>query len=123
MLLAERCLAITARIVSWVTDPTEIIDALPIGPITIRILCTSHTDPAIVTIDTNGVDLLIAPAIGDKLTDLTGPSDTGRGLVWTIAITETRDTLHTAGAKWCCTTAAGVVRHITDSTAASNALA
>ena len=123
MLLAERCLAITARIVRWVTDATEIIDALPVGPVTIRILCTGHTDLAIVTIDTNGIDIVIAPAVGNKLTDLTGPSDTGRCLVWTIAITETRDTLHTAGAKWCCPTAAGVVRHITDSTAASHALA
>ena len=123
MLLAERRLPITARIVRWVTDAAEIIDALPIGPVTIRILCTSHAGPAIVTIDTNGVDLLIAPTVGDKLTDLTGPSDTGRGLVWTIAITETRDTLHTAGAKWCCPTAARVISHITDSTAARHAFA
>ena len=96
---------------------------MPIGPVTIRILCTGHAGPAIVPIDTNGVDLLIAPAIGDKLADLTRPSDTGRGLVWTIAITETRHTLHTAGAKWRIATAAGVVSHITDSTAAGNALA
>ena len=123
MLLAERRLPITARIICWVTDATEIIDALPIGPVTIRILCTSHAGPAIVTIDTNGVDLLIAPAIGDKLTDLTGPSDTGRGLVWTIAITETGHTLHTAGTKWCIATAAGVVSYITNSTAAGHALA
>ena len=123
MFLAERCLPITTRIVRWVTNATEIIDTLPVSPVTIRILCTGHTDTAIVSIDTNGVDLLIAPAIGDKLADLTRPSDTGRGLVWTIAITETRHTLHTAGTKWCCPTAAGVVRHITDSTAAGHAFA
>ena len=123
MLLAERCLPITTRIVRWVTNATEIVDALPVSPVTIRILCTGHTRTAIVSIDTNGVDLLIAPAVCDKLADLTGPSDTGRGLVWTIAITETRHTLHTAGTKWCIPTAARVVSHITDSTAAGNALA
>ena len=123
MFLAERRLPITARIVRWVTDPTEIIDALPIGPVTIRILCTGHTRTAIVTIDTNGVDLFIAPTISDKLTDLTGPSDTGRCLVWTIAVTETGHTLNTAGTKWRIPTAASVISHITDSAAASNALA
>jgi len=83
---------------------------------------TSHTFIAIIAFDTDRQGT-VAPAVAADLAGLAGTLDAiGCGLIGTIAVAQAAHALHTTGTEGCVPTAARVVRHIAESTAAVDAL-
>ena len=111
----ERCVATTARIIGDITGLADAIDALTALRRAISITRTLNTFGTIIPIEAQSL-ISVTATVGAQLACCTAAPDTGRGLIWTVAIFCARRTAQptrTGHTEWRRTTAARIIRHVT----------
>ena len=121
----ERCVAAATRIIGDITGLADAIDALTALRRAISIARTLKTFGTIIPIEAQSL-ISVTATVRIHLAHRTGAPDTGRGFVWTMGIFSARSTAQPTGTRhteWRLTTAARIIRQVTELTCIGHTLA